>query len=308
MRFRRMMFSVVAFWLVAMLLPTSASAQFRLRVEDLTTGLSQYGYGVVVSDGGAADEDAEEGRIQVSFFTFEGTPIENPLSENVKWSLTVGISKPDTFIGPSTLELQSFNLTSTGSATVRLTLEDVGFSLGAPGPLDLVNRLTDGHFCDGGGVHDPVTSCQAGSAATVTVNSFASAGGYVPLLGDDSGTVENPFLGTVASPEDLSEIGANIADSIASQTFNLSYDGTGSTTFTGAATPVAFDATSPLYSMFTQIVISFTGPGDVNFTQDTGTVVSNRELGTPEPGSLMLIGTGVVALAGRMRRRKLIRV
>ena len=45
MRFRRMMVSVLAFWVVAMLLPTSASAQFRLRIEDLVSG-----QGVVVTD------------------------------------------------------------------------------------------------------------------------------------------------------------------------------------------------------------------------------------------------------------------
>jgi PEP-CTERM motif-containing protein len=303
MRFRRMMFSVVAFWLVAMLLPTSASAQFRLRVEDLTTGLSQYGYGVVVTDNGVADEDAQDGRIQVSFFTFEGTPIENPLSENVHWSLTVGISKPDSFIGPSTLELQSFNLTSTGAATVRLTLEDIGFSLGAPGSLNLVNGI-GGSFC-AGGTPDPLTSCQTDSAAIVVVNSFANAGEYVPVLGVDSGLVNGP-LGPMAASGALTEIGANTADAIASQTFNLGYSGSGPTAFAGT-TSSAFDATNPLYSMFTQIVISFAGAGDINFTQDTTTVVAGA-LETPEPGSLMLIGTGVVALAGRRRRRKLTRV
>ena len=69
MRLRQLMVSLVAFWIVGVLLPTQADAQgFRLRIEDPTTG-----YGVVVSDEGMGDMGSgQPGVIMFSLFGLGG--------------------------------------------------------------------------------------------------------------------------------------------------------------------------------------------------------------------------------------------
>lgn len=275
MLFRRIMVSVLAFWVVATLLPTSAFAsEFKLRVEELTAAKPN-GVGVVVTDGGPGDQSpGPEGVILLQLST-----------GSIAMSGTTGITKPllPNPGGPPTLFLQTFVLTSTGPATVRLTLEDIGYpGGGGPNLLQLNSQILFGNF-----------SAPAGS--TVTITSWANPLNTAPALGPD-----NPVAGfpPQAVPGDLLAIGANQGASTA-QTFTSA-----NPTFEGTSAQ-KFAATQATYAMYSQVDIYLSAAGSVSFDHIT-TVTATDELvpdPVPEPGSLLLIATGVLGLARAKWRR-----
>jgi hypothetical protein len=274
MRFRRMMVSGMAFWVVAMLHPTSASAQFRLRVEDTAPG----GQGVVVSDplqtGTIFAQFTDPSNITntVSYTVGEASPVATPVGNQL-----------------AILRMQEITVTSTGAATLLLTLEDTGYT--DQGNLQVSNHVFNGAWTTG-----------AGGLDSVMTTSFANSSNGVPALGPDA-----------ATPAVLASIGApgGASFSTPSRTFN-SADGA---TFGSAEndyssdTTAAFTAGSAGYSLWTEVLITFDkAGGTLSFNQDTFTTANAALVGAPEPGSLLLLGTGVVALAGGFRRRKLTRV
>jgi hypothetical protein len=262
MRFRRLRAFVFAVGVVALLLPADASAGiFRIRVEELSP--SGAGTGVVVTDQLAGDGALVPGFIHLAV---------GNLATNITTSISLGISKPILPVAPGTLAhivLQSFNVSATGATTVRVTLEDTGFTQGL-GQTGALQTTIGGNFV-------------APVGTTLTTQSWANASNYVPDLGPDKpvssalGAI-GPLVGTATSP------------------LSFTYDG-GDTDFSDS-TYTVFEMTGPTpYSLFTQVVINFTGAGSADFTQNT-------LVAAPEPGSLLLLGTGLVGVARMVRRRR----
>ncbi len=281
MRRRKMLLSL-AFAMVVALLPANVFASdFRLRVEDISGGGS---YGVVITDEGVGDEQpGAEGLIQVTLV---------PLNEAVTWNLTLGFTKMF-FFDPSDplggMRLTSFNVTSTGATTLRVTLEDTGYANPGSSPAVLTSTL-GGTFCGTDPSGNPAP-CASDGAVTVAATSFASPSGYTPDLGPNSPT-----------PSNLSPIGATSGPGVEqTTTLTATSNGTSPNDFS-ATTFTALEETGPSFSLFTQLIVTFEAAGSVDFFHDT-MLSANPELRTPEPGALMLIGTALFGLA--MRRRAL---
>lgn len=276
MRFRRMMVSVFAFWVVAMLLATSASAQFRLRVEAVGTGK-----GLVISDGVPGDGDPD-GNIMATFVIATGE------------SDTLGQIAPAWTPGPgefANMHLNQVTISSSGAATVRLTLEDTG-------------RTDQGHFLlnsqvDGNWAFFGPTP----PGSSVSVTSWVNTTNVAPVFGADA---DYSATGGMPGLTDFALIPAS--SSTSTQTFNSG----GGALFSGSATPAPFTPGAFGYALWTDILIQFgDAGGTLTFDQFTTVTTDKDFLGgggtdVPEPGSLMLIAAGV-AVASRMRRRKLTR-
>jgi hypothetical protein len=274
-----MMVLVLAFWMVATLLPTSAFADgFRIRIEDMTVAGAPNGFGVVIKDDGAGDYfgPGDPGSMTVILDPSWGTA---SLSALVTTNMTLAFTKP-MYADPPTsallaeLKLQGFEVTATGATTVRLTLEDTDY-FNPGGPLQIKNSILGATLPAG---------------ATITSRSWAGA--IPPDLG--APMEFNPDGITLPGPVALSALADITGGALSTSALPNSY--------------AAFTAIGPTYSLFTQLTIVFgAGGGTVKFDQDT-TVSVYDALNfppdpTPEPGSLMLIATGFVGLASRMRRK-----
>jgi hypothetical protein len=251
---RKLLFAVLA---VCVLSTSAAYADLlRLRLEDISSGS---GSGVVVTDGKAGDTNPLTGVI-----TYLGS-----INSNFLINVTTGISKP--VIGGvnnyAELDLNSVNVQVGSAGTLRITLEDSGYTLGPDGYLSAVGAV--------GGT----LSGAAGS--TVTFQSWVNPSNDVPALGPAA-----PY------PSMLPSIGKTPEDSVAMWS-------DGGVTFR----PGAFSSTASegfmhygAYSLFTQATINFTGPGMVSFDSDLSTV--------PEPTSLLLLGSGLAGIGLWSRRKK----
>lgn len=204
---------------------SSASADFRLRVEDLTNGL-----GTVITDNGAGDINPLLGVI-----TFSGSlGVGSPAIVNV----TTGISKPVIGINElGQIDLNSVNVVASGPSSLRVTLEDTGF---LAGPLTLLPVI---------GTVGGTLTAPAGSQ--ITIQSWANGDNLVPILGADQavgaiGAIGGIPGGSVAAwtpdvvfgPGAFSSTSVHTFDNGAADTFSLFAQV--SIAFTGAGS-VSFD-------------------------------------------------------------------
>jgi len=153
---------ISAFCVVGMLIPTKASAEFRLRVEDPSTG-----QGVVITDNGGGDWSSLPGMIVLGVSDLGSTA----------WSFTLAQSHDHPFDSSALgdLYLSSLTVTSSGPGQLLVTIEDTGFS-GGPGELLLTSSVLNATI-----------SGDAGSSVHIT--SYADPSNSVPNLGPESPTV-----------------------------------------------------------------------------------------------------------------------
>lgn len=235
---------------LALTLVVPSQAQFRLRVEDVGAGI-----GTVITDEGAGDSATGI----PGLITFIGG-----VGGNFTINITTGTSKP---VVSNVLDLTSVNIATTGAGTLRLTLEDTGYTFGADGPTFVSGSI--------GGV----LTAPAGSS--ITAQGWVNPGNLVPTLGADQA------VGAIGAIPDLPPAGSAAAFSPVAST------GPGAFFFNDSA---AFTKAGP-YSLFSSVTLTLTGPGSVSLDLQVAAV--------PEPGSVSLVLGGLVAGGMVLRRRAL---
>lgn len=286
MRLRKLMVFFVAFWVVGALCTTDASAQFRLRVEDPTTGM-----GVVISDGNA--DDMSGGADGVIMFMLSGlggagttTSVTIAQGRGAPYNTSPGV------VGD--LYLNSLTISSTGPAKLLLTLEDTGYSSTPNSWLQLTSHMINNSVTPG--TESGFFNAAAGSK--VTVQSFITSGAP-PAFGAETG----------ATQTSLAAMGTSSATGTGEQLLSPG------SSLTGDKSASFYSPGS--FSLFTQVYVDLTGVGtsecqngfisgscaEVSFYQDAYVVSNDALNGTPEPASLMLISSGLLGLAGAGRRR-----
>lgn len=171
----------------------------------------------------------------------------------------------------ATIDLFNLTLSVSEATRLRLSLEDSGFTVGGGQVTGLIGGTMTGL--------NPFSSSFAGS--TLEAQTYASPSDAVPNYGPNTGT----------SPSVLPAIGAIPADAVAAFAGGFvtgpgAFSGTGYTSFVNSGP----------FSLFSTVTINMKDAGLVSF--DLQNVVP-----VPEPGTLLLFGTGLIGVARLVKRR-----
>lgn len=252
---------------------------FRLRIEDPATGV-----GRVLTDqatlgfgNNAGDENSAADTIYFAGFV-EG------------FNVTVQATRSD---GPGggvlTLSGRVTSSTAVNNAQILITLEDTGYSAPA--------ATTQFVAAVGGYDYSTKLATPAGvlTNASVNVQSWLDVNNTEPTFGSNSGSVVlNPLTQTIPP------VGSNTTTAFAAggQTYGTTVSGAspGATvTFAGGA--------GQNYSMFSQVLTTFSGIGSADFSLTASDPIDAGSTSVPEPTTLMLLGSTLVGL-GILRRKK----
>lgn len=269
----RWMVSVLACLMALVVLPASVFAgTMRLRAEIVGAP----GSGIVITD----DNLVANGDLNAMLGALLIGP--HDLAPGLSILFVNGTSKPLLPTAEGYLEQVSLNSlvvsnTRAGVTHVRLTIEDTGYE---------------------GGVSDKLFDAVGGTitgSAVVTSQSWANTSNVAPDLGNGdpnvdqtTATVLDPIVMPVLAP------GSSTTTTQVFSAANGNIAAGGS--FSGSTYESFVTAGMSPYALYAQLNIYFDGAGTVSFAHDT--------LVTPEPGSLLLFGTGLLGLARMARRRR----
>jgi hypothetical protein len=270
-------------FLTVLLLFSSAAfaGTFKLRIDtgskNPSTGEFSWTQGVVISDAGSGDTNGQAGAITWngaigSFFVNVSTALSKPALGG-PGSGSVG-----------EIHLNSVNIIMITPGALRITMEDNDFEAAPDFPLHMMSDV-------GGVMTGP-----AGS--TIKFTNGVTLDNTVPDLGTScTGVAPNflnpqgPFAGCVSSS--LPQItGIPGAEPVVTETFGVG-------AFAGSSTE-QFTTTGPKFGMYTQAIVDFTGA----MTMQNISFDSSVKVVTPEPMSLLLLGSGLAGLGFFGRRKR----
>jgi hypothetical protein len=243
-------------------LGSSAQAQFTMRLEAYNAAGALTG-SATVTDGGVGDL-APGTAGQIVFSGALGSFTNN---------VTTGVSKPILPVSGNAfaeIDLNSINALTSGAGAIRITLADTGFT-NPPGAQTLIVEQTIGGVFSG-----PVGS-------VLLANSWANAANLSP----NSGAVD-PSIAIPPTAADFI-VPAGSAQAGLITTSAGPFSGTTSGNFAKGAGP---------YSLFSEVIMYFSGPGSASFNQTT------RVLPAPGALALLLSGAPLAGLAYLRRRWK----